>query len=305
MKTIVFNLGMARGACAIFLAWTVAGCAFQPPDSRVEPGFRPSQHVAGRISGDKNLSDAPAITARSAIIIDAESGRTLYEKNPDIRLPVASTQKLLTAMETIAEGDMERKMTVSVWDEIQPPTKLDLIAGTSYRKADLLAAMLVSSANDAASVIAGSGRRSYGKFIAAMNERAQRLGANHSLFLNPHGLDVPGQYSTARDSAIIAYYAYHEPLIRRITAMESVPFNYSDGRTTLLHNTNKLVAERPAYFNGLKSGFTELGGKCLVATSKYNGVETIIVMLDSTPNDIFRDAERLLKWRFKQLQVGR
>ena len=134
-----------------------------------------------------------------------------------------------------------------------------------------------------------------------MNALARRLGAKNSHFVNAHGLDDPAQYSTARDSAIIAYHAYRDPLIRYYASLRDVPFNHSDGRTDLLQNTNMLVYHWPAYFNGLKSGYTDRGGKCLVATSKYKGTETIIVMLASTPEEIFRDADRLLKWRFKHL----
>mgnify|MGYP000008453387 FL=1 len=297
MKTIISQ--RAAWIAAVFAG--IAGCSLEPPDSRVEPGFRPATHIARPMMAGDQRSDAPEIRAGSAIIIDAVNGNTLYEKNADRKMPVASTQKLLTAIEVIEEGGLDRPATVSVWDEMQPPTKLYLRTGDRYRKRDLLAAMLVSSANDAASVLAGSGRGSYGDFIANMNRKARDLGAKNSLFLNPHGLDFEGQYSTARDTAIIAYHAYRDPLIRYYASLRDVPFNHSDGRTDLLQNTNMLVYHWPAYFNGLKSGYTDRGGKCLVATSKYKGTETIIVMLASTPEEIFRDADRLLKWRFKHL----
>ena len=297
MKTII-----SRPAAWIAVIFTgLCGCSLEQPDSRVEPGFRPAAHVARPMTSGDLRSDAPEIRAGSAIIIDAVTGKTLYEKNADKKMPVASTQKLLTAIEVIEEGILDRSATVSVWDEMQPPTKLYLRTGDHYRKKDLLAAMLVSSANDAASVLAGSGRGSYGDFISNMNRKARDLGAKDSLFLNPHGLDFDGQYSTARDTAIIAYHAYRDPLIRYYASLRDVPFNHNDGRTDLLQNTNMLLYHWPAYFNGLKSGYTDRGGKCLVATSKYKGTETIIVMLASTPEEIFLDADRLIKWRLKNL----
>ena len=297
MKTII-----SRPAAWIAFIFTgVVGCSLEQPDSRVEPGFRPAAHVARPIKAGDFNPDAPEIRAGSAIIIDALTGKTIYEKNADKKMPVASTQKLLTAIEVIEEGGLDGPATVSVWDEMQPPTKLYLRTGDCYRKRDLLAAMLVSSANDAASALAGSGHGSYGDFIANMNRKARDLGAKNSLFLNPHGLDFDGQYSTARDTAIIAYHAYRDPLIRYYASLRDVPFSHNDGRTDLLQNTNMLLYHWPAYFNGLKSGYTDRGGKCLVATSKYKGTETIIVMLASTPEEIFRDADRLLKWRFKHL----
>jgi D-alanyl-D-alanine carboxypeptidase (penicillin-binding protein 5/6) len=136
-----------------------------------------------------------------------------------------------------------------------------------------------------------------------MNSRADRLGAKHSLFLNPHGLDMPGQHSTARDAAIIAYHAYRVPLIRHFAAQEMIPFSYGDGRTVLLENTNMLLWNRPAYFNGLKSGFTIEGGKCLVASTKHNGREILIVLLSSTQEEVFRDAKRLFRWYEKQVKT--
>jgi D-alanyl-D-alanine carboxypeptidase (penicillin-binding protein 5/6) len=160
--------------------------------------------------------------------------------------------------------------------------------------------MLVSSANDAASALASSANGSYGDFISGMNRRARLLGARNSLFLNPHGLDAPGQHSTARDSAIIAYHAYRDPLIRHWTAQENLFFNHCDGNTLLLENTNLLLWHRPAYFNGLKSGFTLQGGKCLIASAKYDRRELIIVLLGSTQDEVFNDAKRLFRWQQKR-----
>lgn len=237
-------------------------------------------------------------------MIDAQSGKTLYEKNADERLSVASTQKLLTAMEVIAEGGLEQNVQVTIWDQLQPPTKLGLIAGTSHRRLDLLGAMLVSSANDAASALANAADGSYGDFISRMNSRADRLGAKHSLFLNPHGLDMPGQHSTARDAAIIAYHAYRVPLIRHFAAQEMIPFSYGDGRTVLLENTNILLWNRPAYFNGLKSGFTIEGGKCLIASAKHDDREILIVLLGSTQEEVFYDAKRLFRWYEKKVKTS-
>ena len=277
------------------------GCAYMEPDSTVEPGFKPASTIAAPVPLAMQTKDAPALRARSAIMIDAQSGKTIYEKNADEPLPVASTQKLLTAMEVISEGGLESDVQVTIWDQLQPPTKLGLIAGSSHRRLDLLGAMLVSSANDAASTLANAADGSYGDFISRMNARARRLGAKNSVFLNPHGLDLPGQHSTARDSAIIAYHAYRVPLIRHFAAQEMIPFSYGDGRTVLLENTNMLLWNRPAYFNGLKSGFTIQGGKCLVASAKHNGSEILIVLLGSTQEEVFRDAKRLFSWHEKHL----
>jgi len=294
-----------RTPITVALVFTILhGCAYSPPDATVEPGFKPARKIAGRMESASRMETAPSISARSAIMIDARSGETLYEKAADMPMPVASTQKLLTAMEVVAEGGLDDEVEVTIWDQLQPPTKLGLLAGTRHRRLDLLGAMLVSSANDAASALANGARGSYGDFISRMNARAERFGAKDSMFLNPHGLDMPGQFSTARDSAIIAYHAYRVPLIRHFAAKEMIPFSYGDGRTVLLENTNMLLWNRPAYFNGLKSGFTIEGGKCLVASAKHDGCEILIVLLGSTQEEVFRDAKRLFRWHEKQVKAS-
>jgi len=292
-------------AAVIGLAAMMWGCTlFTPPDSVVEPGFIPASRIAKPLAQENRPQQPPDIVARSAIVIDAVTGESLYEKNPDLRLPVASTQKLLTAMVAIEEGNLEAEIPISLEDALQPPTKLGLPPGSRQRRLDLLSSMLVSSANDAASALASNGNGSYREFVSRMNEKARKLGAVHSHFTNPHGLDEPGQYSTARDSAIIAYHAYRVPLIRHFAAQRTIPFRFGDGSSMTLENTNWLVWTRPAYFNGLKSGFTLWGGKCLVASAKHNGSEIIIVLLASRPDEVFNDARRLFKWHQKKLRSG-
>lgn len=283
---------------ATAVALLLWACSFSAPDTRITPGMPVGPAIAAPIQGGRaSISRPPSIVALSGIMIDARSGLTLYEKYADERLPVASTQKLLTAMEAIAAGDLGREVAVTLRDQLQPPTKLNLVAGERYRRADLLAAMLVCSANDAASALASSSRGSYGDFVARLNRRARKLGARNSHFLNPHGLDALGQHSTARDSAIIAFHAYRDPLIRHWAAQEKIPFTHADGYTEILENTNLLLWHRPAYFNGLKSGFTLLSGKCLVASAKYDHREIIIVLLGSTQDEVFNDAKRLFRWQ--------
>ncbi|MFZ9964433.1 MAG: D-alanyl-D-alanine carboxypeptidase family protein [Terrimicrobiaceae bacterium] len=272
------------------------------PDSQVKAGIQTSTRVAAPISRQNITLNAPDIHARSGIMIDALSGETLYEKNADLKLPVASTQKLLTALEVIEEGDLERELTVSILDALEPPSKVGLQPGAKYRKIDLLGSMLVASANDAASALASNGNGSRDAFLKKMNNRAKWLGAKNSVFRNAHGLDEPGQYSTARDSAIIAYHAYRSPLIRHFAAQLFWAFPRGDGESTILENTNDLLWNWPPYFNGLKGGFTFSGGKCLVASAKHNGSEIIIVLLGSTADQIFRDAKRLFQWHHGRLK---
>jgi len=288
------------GAFVFMGSW---GCSmFARPDSHVEPGLRKNSLIASPIKVTRNSSSAPEIHAKSAIMIDALSGETLYEKNADLTLPVASTQKLLTALEVIDEGRLDEEVTVSFMDAMEPPTKVGLQPGTAVKRIDLLGSMLVASANDAASVLASNGQGSREAFLKNMNALAKRLGAKNSRFMNAHGLDEPGQYSTARDSAIIAYHAYRNPLIRYFAAQQFWTFGSGDGDSMILENTNDLLWNWPPYFNGLKGGFTFSGGKCLVASAKHNGSEIIIILLGSTPQKIFRDTKRLFLWHHDHLK---
>lgn len=241
----------------------------------------------------------PQVGARAAIVWDVDRGVAVYEKNADERLPVASTQKLLTAMESIHAGQLEQRVEITAIDAAQPPSRLGLQPGSRHRKIDLLGAMLVTSANDAASALShADGDRA--DFIAGMNRRAARLGARNSHFTNPHGLDESGQFSTARDMALIACGALRDPVVRRFAATRSVLLEKSGGDWMLAENTNELLWDREGCFDGLKSGFTLQGGKCLVASAQSNDRRILIILLGGTPEDVFPDARRLLRWHEKR-----
>ena len=121
---------------------------------------------------------------------------------------------------------------------------------------DLLRALLVKSPNDVARCLARDNAGSIDAFAAIMNRRALQLGAVHSHFVNPNGLPVPGQYSSARDLAMIARAAYANPTIRSIVCLPQLVFRYANGRTRELENTNKLLRRLP-YCNGMKTGYTD------------------------------------------------
>ena len=142
----------------------------------------------------------PATGAKSVIMIDAHSGQTLYEKNPDEIRAAASTQKLLTALIVAEHGFLDRQVTVEAIDTMAEPVKLNIKPGDTYQRIDLLRALLVKSPNDVARCLARDNAGSIEAFAAVMNQRARELGATHSHFVNPNGLPVPDQYSTCARS---------------------------------------------------------------------------------------------------------
>src|SRR5881275_3518728 len=237
----------------------------------------------------------PKTSAASVIVLDANNGKILYEKNPDQIRPAASTQKLLTALIVAESGFLDRQVTVQSVDTMCDPVKLNIKTGDTYQRIDLLRALLVKSPNDVARCLARDNAGSVEAFAGVMNRRAQQLGAVHSHFVNPNGLPVPGQYSTARDLALIARVAYANPTIRSIVCLPQLVFRFANGRTRELENTNKLLRRLP-YCNGMKTGYTDAAGKCLIASGTRPGKDVIVVVLGDSSSHVWRDASALLSW---------
>lgn len=237
---------------------------------------------------------APPIHARSAILIDARTGKTLYQKDADTPLPVASTQKLLTALVVLEKGALDQMVRIQPSDARVEPTKLGLRPGETYSRRKLLSALIVKSENDAAAALARDASGTEAAFAAEMNRKARELDAVNSHFANAHGLPAP-QHSTARDMARIAYHAYREPLLRDLMATREYPFVLNSGRVRRLENTNKLLGKFLPV-NGMKTGYTNAAGRCLIASASANGRDLIFVQLGSRTNWIFNDAERILRW---------
>lgn len=245
------------------------------------------------------LTPPPTVVAESAIVIDPVSGRVLYAKNADTERPVASTQKLLTALVVMDTGNIDKPVRISSDDTRCEPTKLYLKPGEVHSRRDLLRVLMVKSANDVGRALARDVAGSQEGFSAMMNRKAVSLGMRHSHFLNPHGLPAEGQYSTARDIAIASRAAWRSQTIRSFTALKSTTFRHSDGRTKTLTNTNKLLKRVP-YCDGLKTGTTNAAGRCLVSSGTLNGRSAIVVVLKSNSANVWNDSEKLLRWALER-----
>lgn len=240
-------------------------------------------------------SAPPSVHGEAAIVVDVHSGRVLYNKNSRTPRAVASTQKLLTALIVAEEGNLWKTVTIEPSDTTAAPTKLYLKAGQTYSRFELLQALLIKSANDVACALARDNAGSVEAFAEKMNRRAAQLGAKSSHFLNPNGLPAEGQYSTARDMAIIARNAYAHPILRRIVSTKSFEFHFADGRVRRLVNTNRVLRTAP-FCNGMKTGFTNAAGHCLVSSGQSNGRDVIAVVLGSNKKHVWDDSKRLLEW---------
>ncbi len=239
--------------------------------------------------------DVPATRAAAVIVIDARSGEVLYEKNADEQRPAASTQKLLTALLVAERGYLDRPVTVMPTDTYAEPTKLNIKAGDTYQRIDLLRALLVKSCNDVARCLARDAGGSLEGFAEMMNARAQSLGATNSNFVNPNGLPIPGQYSCARDLSLIARAAYANPTIRSIVSLPNIVFRYANGQTRELENTNKVLKRLP-YCNGMKTGYTDAAGHCLISSGARPGRDVIAVVLGDNKPNVWKDSAALLSW---------
>jgi serine-type D-Ala-D-Ala carboxypeptidase (penicillin-binding protein 5/6) len=272
----------SHGAAVVLIAANfLSSCStfIEPPVRRAEAYVPPP--IASPPPGNPSIwpLNAPSIKAESAILIDARSGDVLFQKNADTRRQVASTQKLLTALLVARRGNLDQCVTIA-----RPETP----------RRQLLEAIMVKSANDACAALARDHSGSESMFAAQMNSTAASLGASSSRFVNSNGL--PGsQYSTARDMARIAYHAYRIPLLREMMLKQESRFRHNNGRVTRLEATNLLLGASPDY-TGMKTGYTNAAGRCLVSSGKLNGREVILVQLGSKTKYIFADASKTMHW---------
>lgn len=248
----------------------------------------------------KNLrGQAPRVTAERVIVIDTVSGEVLYEKNADKRGAIASTQKLLTALLVVEKGNLDGMMKVEKSDSDCAPVRLGIKEGEEYTRRQLLTALMVKSSNDIAQALARDHSGSVEAFVVAMNAKAKSLGLEDSLFQNPHGLPSdPEQYSTARNLSKIASVVDLMPDIRAMVKLKRFVFERPGQTSLTLDNTNRVLSSY-SICDGMKTGFTNAAGYCLVASGEKNGKRRIVVVLNGGKSGVWADAQALLEWAVK------
>lgn len=245
-------------------------------------------------------AQALQVNADGAVLMEAQSGRILFAQNEDKQLAMASTTKIMTAMLTLEQPDLDEYFTVDA-DAIRVEgSSMGLTEGDSVTLRGLATGMLLASGNDAANAAAVRIAGSQSAFVGMMNERAQELGMTNTSFETPSGLDGDAHYSTARDMAVLAREALRNPGFAVICAQYRTTLEFGNPPfTRWLKNHNRLLQDYEGAI-GVKTGFTRAAGRCLVSAAERNGVTLIAVTLAS-PDD-WRDHAAMLDYGFSQMQ---
>ena len=253
--------------------------------------------VAGLTRPVPAATAGPMITARAAAIVDAATGEVLWERNGSTPLPPASTTKVLTSILALESGRLDETFRVSVNAAETAPSKINLRPGQRMRLKNLLYAVLLNSANDAAEVVAEGLAGSDDAFAARMNVRARELGATTAHFANPHGLTAPGHVASARDLATIFRHGLDLPLFREILETRSVqvPLESNGVQWVSLHSHNRLLSGYTYLVIG-KTGYTRPAGRCFVGAASHDGREVIVAVLGA--RDLWSDTRRLFAFAF-------
>lgn len=258
------------------------------------------------MAGSAQAVEQPDIIATNAIVVDASTGDILLDKRAGEPVAMASLTKLFTAFVAIESTPLERQMTVSDYDLVGEAS-MGISAGETLSFQTLLNGMLLPSGNDAATTIArnlgaqpgDSDSEATQRFIDRANTRLATLGLHNTNLVNPHGLDADGHYSTARDIAALTMYA----LDREPTFAATIQTPEYEAEGHAITNTNRLLGVYDGLMGG-KTGVTDNAGYCLMQVAERNGQRVIVVLLGSTPDAWYDDAEALLDYGFAATAIA-
>ena len=228
-------------------------------------------------------------SAASAILMEQDSGRVLYEQSADEKRLIASITKIMTAVVALEEGDLQAEYTVTA-EDMAEGSSMYLKPGDVLTLEELLYGLMLVSGNDAALAVAHCVAGEEASFVALMNGTAERLGMEQSFFCNPNGLDAEGHGSSARDMAVLTAYALQNETFRRIVSTASITIG-----ERYLANHNKLLRWYDGCI-GVKTGFTKAAGRTLVSAAERDGMTLICVTLSD--GDDWNDHMALLDYGF-------
>ncbi len=270
--------------------------------------------INGTSSADM-AANVPSIVAETGVLIDAKTGMVLYNKGMDIQKEPASTTKIITGLLAIEKLPLDKVITIDAETPFTEGSRIYLMEGEKITVKDLLYALFLESANDAAVALGIAMAGNVDDFAVMMNEKAKELGAKNTNFRNPNGLHLEGHVTTAYDLAMIAKGAMENPTFRKYvsTYKYTIQPTNKQQEPRYLYNTNRLLYDtrtkvsangviRPAKYDGvtgIKTGYTGEAGGCLVSGAAREGTELIAVDMKSTDSGRFGDAIALLDWGFQ------
>lgn len=247
------------------------------------------------------ISAAEITSAKAMCVMESTSNRVFYSKNKDAKLPMASTTKIMTAITAIESGvDLDEVFEVSPKSVGVPGTSLYLRKGESLSLRQLLYGLMMVSGNDASVAIGERVGDGVEHFIDMMNWKAKQIGARNTHFENTHGLDADGHYTTAYDLALIASYALENDTFREIVSTKNIQIKSKEGKIRYFKNKNKLLDSLEGAI-GVKTGFTDDAGRCLVSAVERDGMRVVCVVLNCGP--MFEESKNLLNSAFKEYKM--
>ena len=242
----------------------------------------------------------PSVLAESAILINAQTGSVIFEKNADVRRAPASLTKMMTCILGLETKGLNADFRVSQAAASTEDSYLEMKSGERFRSGELMREMMMESDNGAAVVVAQNVSGSILKFADLMNEKAKVLGCRRTHFSNPHGLTAKWHYSTARDMAKIAVYCMKNPDFRSLVNNRKSLIHWASpsGRTYKSETTNELLGSYSGA-NGIKTGWTNAAKGCVAASAKRGDVELIAIVMKAKDHQTrFADARKLLDYGF-------
>ena len=253
-----------------------------------------SVYASATYKSSKATGFTQKISAKASVIYEPTNNVFIYEKNGNERLPMASTTKIMTAMVVVKNCDVNETVVIGPESVGIEGSSAYLREGDEYTVLELLYALLLQSANDAATALAYYTAGGIEEFADLMNSEASRIGLENTHFTNPHGLDNDNHYTTANDLAILGANLIKSDVLRKIVSTYKKTFTYGE-RTRTYINHNKLLSLYDGAI-GIKTGFTKRSGRCLVSAAEKNGLTFITVTLNA-PSD-WNDHIALLNYAF-------
>nr|WP_277397846.1 D-alanyl-D-alanine carboxypeptidase family protein [Natranaerofaba carboxydovora] len=239
------------------------------------------------------------MSADGAALLELDSGRIIYVKNPDKELPMASTTKVMTGLLALENEELDSKVTASKEASEVVGSSIYLQEDEELLMEEMLYGLILESGNDAAHAIAEHIAGDIQNFNRLMNEKARELGATSTKFQNPHGLPAKNHFTTAKDLLKITEEALTDPVFSRVVATKRkiIPGPDEEVRFRFLRNTNKLFGKYPGT-DGVKTGWTEKAGRCLVFSASKDGTRLVGTLLNAPK--MYEDASKILDWGFSE-----